>query len=73
MSQEEIKLNADIMKVTMQIKEKHPELSKYLGEMPVTIPDEKNPDVDLRVLHAYYESLIDLLKRYVEYSATKKP
>ena len=57
-------LNADILKITMTIQSKYPELSKYIGEMPVTIPDEKNPEVDIKALAEYYDSLDKLLKDY---------
>ena len=36
----EAELNADILKVTMTIKDEYPELSKYISEMPVTVPNE---------------------------------
>jgi hypothetical protein len=32
-------LNAAILKITMIIQEKFPELSKYISEMPETVPD----------------------------------
>ena len=57
-------LNADILKITMTIQSKYPELSKYIVEMPVTIPDEKNPNVDSKALAEYYDSLEKLLKDY---------
>ena len=34
----EKELNADILKKTLMIQEKFPELSKYIEEMPITIP-----------------------------------
>lgn len=57
-------LNAKILKVTMTIKDQFPELSKYLEEMPVTIPDEKDPEITLNILKTYYESLNSLLSKY---------
>ena len=57
-------LNADILKITMTIQEKYPELSKYLAEMPVTIPDEINPEINSKILHEYYDSLEMILKKY---------
>ena len=50
--------------ITMLIEEKHPELSKFLLEMPVTIPDVDHPRVDDEMLQNYYQSLCDLLKEY---------
>ena len=34
----ERELNAKIIAIAMQIQEKHPELSIFLNEMPITIP-----------------------------------
>ena len=57
-------LNAKILKVTMTIKEEFSELSKFLEEMPVTVPDEAHPDVELKSLILYYHSLNSLLNKY---------
>jgi len=57
-------LNSKILKITMTIKDDYPELSKYLDEMPVTIPSEKDPEVTLNLLKGYYESLHSLLNKY---------
>lgn len=66
MSYEEVEsdLNSKILEVTMSIKAHYPELSKYLEEMPVTIPDEKNPEITLKNLSSYYESLNSILNKY---------
>jgi hypothetical protein len=60
----EKELNAKILEVTMKIKDHYPELSKYLDEMPVTIPSEKDPEITLNQLKVYYESLNSLLNKY---------
>lgn len=57
-------LNAKIMKITMRIKDHYPELSKYLDEMPVTVPSEEDPEITLNQLQTYYESLNSLLNKY---------
>ena len=57
-------LNAKILEVTMKIKDHYPELSKYLDEMPVTVPSEKDPEITLNHLKTYYESLNSLLNKY---------
>lgn len=62
----ENQLNSDILEITMKIKEKFPELSKYILEMPVTIPNMENPEVTSKSLQDYYESLDILLKEYCE-------
>jgi len=57
-------LNSKIMEITMIIKDKYPELLKYLDEMPITIPAEKKPKITLKNLSAYYESLNSVLAKY---------
>jgi hypothetical protein len=53
-----------ILSITALINEKHPELIPFLNEMPVTIPNEKDPHLNLLALKEYSESLIELLKKY---------
>ena len=60
----ENKLNADILKVTMTIRNEYPELSKYLNEMSVTLPDVSSPEIDRKVMLDYYNSLTTMLKEY---------
>jgi len=57
-------LNSKILKITMTIKDNYPELSKYLDEMPITIPSEKDPEVTLNLLKEYYETLHSILNKY---------
>jgi hypothetical protein len=59
-------LTNDILKITMMINEKFPELSKYITEMPVTIPDMDNPEINIKNLSDYKESLENLLKKYAK-------
>ena len=60
----EKQLNDDILKITLLIQEKHPELSKYITEMPVSNPDIENPEINIEHLTNYYESLATILKKY---------
>ena len=60
----EKELNAKILKITMLINSQYPELSKYIEEMPITIPNEQNPEITLINLKAYYNSLHSLLCKY---------
>jgi len=60
----EEKLNADILKITMLIQEQFPELSKYIAEMPVTIPNVTTPEITIKTLQDYYDSLEILLNDY---------
>ncbi len=62
----EKELNDDILKITMLIDEKFPELSKYIAEMPVTIPNVVTPEINIKILQDYYNSLAILLKDYDE-------
>ncbi len=61
----ETQLNTKIMNITMLIQEKYPELVPYLSEMPVTIPIEKNPEINVENLHKYYNSLTEMLSKYL--------
>jgi len=59
-------LNLKILDITITIQEKYPELSKYLEEMPVTIPYMKSPKINIKTLSSYYDSLTSLLGNYVQ-------
>ncbi|MEP7197502.1 MAG: alpha/beta fold hydrolase [Saprospiraceae bacterium] len=56
-----IELNENILAITNIIREKHPELVKYLNEMPLTVPYAENPDIAFKTLNSYYSSLETLL------------
>jgi hypothetical protein len=60
----EKELNEKILKITLLIKTEYPELSKYLLEMPETIPDVKNPEMNAKVLKEYLNSLKEILDKY---------
>ena len=60
----EIELNAKILAITTKIHNNHPELSKYLNEMPITIPTESSPEITTKILKDYYQSLVDMQKKY---------
>ncbi|QGY46096.1 hypothetical protein GM418_21225 [Maribellus comscasis] len=60
----EKELNSDILRISMIILEKYPELSEYLAEMPVTIPSGNDEKISLNHLKSYYESLNSLLNKY---------
>jgi len=61
----EKELNLKILKITMNIQEKHPELSEFLGEMPVTILDTESSEINVENLRAYFDSLTSLLENYI--------
>ena len=60
-----VELNFEVLKITLIIQEKYPELSKYLDEMPVTIPNSKKPEISLKTLRSYFESLTSFLQNYI--------
>lgn len=60
----EKEINAKILAITMQIQAEHPELSKLLEEMPITIPSGSDPQINLKILADYYDSLKSILKKY---------
>ncbi len=60
----EKQLNAEILEMTMKIQEQFPELSKYIAEMPVTIPNATSPEINIKALQDYYDSLAIMLKDY---------
>lgn len=62
--QTEKQLNVEILEMTMKIEEQFPELSKYIAEMPVTIPNTATPEITIKILQDYYDSLKILLKDY---------
>ena len=53
----EAQLNENILKITMTIRDEFPELMKYLNEMPITIPSEVTPEINIKILQDYYNSL----------------
>lgn len=61
----EAEMNAKILKVTMVIRENYHELHLYLNEMPVIIPIDSNPEVTVKHLKKYYESLVAIFRNYV--------
>ena len=62
----EAKLNADILNITLMIREHYPELSKYILEMPVTIPNVESPEINAKILKDYYDSLDAIMKKYAQ-------
>jgi hypothetical protein len=62
----EKELNAEIIEITMTIREKYPELTAYLMELPGTIPDKKDPQIDIKTLMEYRNTLRALVDNYVK-------
>lgn len=59
-------INNSILAITADIDENYPELSGFLGEMPVTIPASSNPVITTESLASYKDSLKALLTKYVK-------
>jgi hypothetical protein len=55
-----------ILKLTVLIQEKYPELYSGLGELRDTITNKEFPEVNEENLGKYYESLRALVERYIE-------
>jgi hypothetical protein len=53
-----------IVKITMKIQEKAPELSKYLIEMPYKYSDDTKTEITIESLKQYYDSLEEVLEKY---------
>ncbi len=58
------KLTESILETTMLINEKYPELTKYITEMPITNPDKEDPEITIKNLNEYLDSLKNLIKKY---------
>jgi len=56
-------LNEKIMELTNKIRQEKPELIKYIDEMPLTMPDDANPEINQKNLKDYIQSLKDLLNK----------
>jgi len=60
----ELELNEMILGITKKIGERDPELLKYLNEMPITVPYQENPEISVKTLASYYDSLVVLFEEY---------
>lgn len=59
-------LTDKILKITVLIQERYPQLSKYLSEVQETLPVFEHPEVDAESLSKYYQTLEEMLKDYLE-------
>jgi hypothetical protein len=57
-------LNKEIMDITMKIRAAFPELMKYITEMPVSIPNSEQPQINDAALKDYHNSLLLLFNNY---------
>ncbi|MBK9671668.1 MAG: hypothetical protein IPO70_05305 [Bacteroidetes bacterium] len=68
MKQAEIELIEAILKLTLIIDINYPELNSFLAELSETLPDRANPKINTSILHDYFESLNELLSKYITYT-----
>lgn len=59
----EKELYEKIIELTNEIREKRPELIKYIDEMPLAQPSVDNPEINEKNLKDYIVSLKNLLKK----------
>lgn len=62
----EKEINSDILEITLKIKNNYPELTKYLKEIPVSIPDQEHPEINIKTLQEYYNYLESIFEKYDE-------
>ena len=53
-----------ILVITNKIRERDPELLKYMNEMPLTVPYQENPEITGKTLKSYCESLVVIFEEY---------
>ncbi len=58
-----LSISEKITHITEYIAKSHPELYKFIEEMPITIPKEKKPNITQLQLESYFESLSLLIKK----------
>jgi hypothetical protein len=61
METKEHQLNQEIIALTAQIEKQFPEVYRNLNEMPITIPNMTSPEVKIKHLQDYIQSLKTLI------------
>lgn len=54
-----------ILELTATISKHYPELTKYIEEMTITIPNDKHPEISMASLRSYYDSINTMLINYI--------
>ncbi|RPD90714.1 hypothetical protein EGM88_15300 [Aureibaculum marinum] len=62
----------EITELTTTLETNYPELYRSLDENPLTIPTLEHPQMDIRVMDNYLESLKNLLESYLEEEKIKE-
>lgn len=60
----EEQLNQEILETTTMIRNEYPELLKYLEELTLTIPIDNNPEINIKSLTDYAQSLKNIIIKY---------
>ncbi len=60
----ELEINEMILAITNKIRERNPELLKYMNEMTITLPYPENPEITVKTLTSYCDSLLALFEGY---------
>lgn len=62
----------DILRITLEIQKKYPELVKYLNEIPVKLTEKDSEEINIKNLKEYYNSLVSVVDKYSKtHEATK--
>ncbi len=54
----------DILRVTLEIQQKYPELVKYINEIPVKLTEKDSKEINIKNLKEYYNSLVNVIDKY---------
>ena len=54
--------NERTIAIIEKLKEDHSELITFLDEIPITIPDDSDPHINISILKEYYQTLLNLEK-----------
>lgn len=54
----------EVLKITMEIREQFPELSKYIKEMPLTVTSNDTAGENIEEIKDYHDSLKDVVEDY---------
>ena len=57
-------LISEISITILEIQTNYPELYIYLDEIPITIPNQSDPKIDVKALEDYQQSLKEMLSNY---------
>jgi hypothetical protein len=52
--------NAKIIQIIEELNKSHPELLGFLDEIKTTLPDKKDPQINIAILKEYFNELLNL-------------